>query len=125
MEEKPLYDRLGAENLQLLVDKFYDLVFSDEVIKDLFNKTPKKEIKRKQFLFLTQFLGGPDLYSQEFGHPRLRARHLPHEISQDSAVAWLNCMSQAIADLPVPEELKNELFGRFPSTAFFMVNTRQ
>lgn len=122
MEEKPIYDRIGQENLQTLVDKFYDLVFADDVIKDLFQHTPKEEIKRKQLLFLTQFLGGPNLYSQEFGHPRLRARHLPHTITQDSAIAWLNCMSKAIDKLDISDELKDELFSRFPSTAFFMVN---
>jgi hemoglobin len=123
MEEKTLYERLGAENLKLLTDYFYDLVFENEVIKILFSKTPKAEIKRKQYLFLSQFFGGPNLYTEEFGHPRLRARHLPHPITQDSAVAWLSCMSEAIGKLEVSEEIKDEIFSRFPQTAFFMVNT--
>ncbi|MFN3402500.1 MAG: globin [Cytophagaceae bacterium] len=118
---RAIYDDIGADNLKILVDKFYDLVFENEEIKDLF-KTEKSEIKRKQYLFLTQFLGGPDLYSQEFGHPRLRARHLPHPISNDKAVAWLKCMHEAIESLDLSRELKDELFSRFPQTAFFMVN---
>jgi hemoglobin len=121
MEEQTLYSRLGSANLQLLVDRFYDLVFSDERIGSLF-KTDKKLIKEKQFLFLTQFLGGPPLYSQRYGHPQLRARHLPHPIADEDAVAWLRCMSEAITTLSIPGELKDELFKRFIPTAMFMVN---
>lgn len=124
MEELTLYDKLGAENLQLLVNNFYDKVFSDPVIGPLFN-TDKETIKRKQFMFLTQFLGGPDLYSQEYGHPRLRARHLPHPITEEHAVAWLKCMNDAVQSLPLDDALKSELFGRFPRTAFFMVNKEE
>lgn len=116
-----LYDELGEENLRTLVDRFYDLVFENEQIAHLF-KTDKNEIKERQRLFLTQFFGGPALYSEKFGHPRLRARHMPHTITQDDAVAWLSCMSVALKSLPVDEALKDELFKRFVPTAMFMVN---
>ena len=116
-----LFSRLGEDNLRALVDRFYDLVFSNEQISHLF-KTDKEAIKEKQRLFLTQFLGGPPLYSQIHGHPRLRARHLPHVIGHDDAVAWLSCMSQAITTLEVAESLKDELFKQFVQTAMFMVN---
>lgn len=121
MNEQTLYEKLGAENLLLLVDRFYELVFKDPVLSPLF-KTDKDLIKKKQYLFLTQFLGGPDLYSNEYGHPRLRARHLPHPITEEHAVAWLKCMHEATQSLPVDDSIKTELFDRFPRTAFFMVN---
>src|SRR5687768_14604974 len=113
------YDQLGAENLKLLVDRFYDLVFEHKDIAHLF-KTDKAEIKEKQRLFLTQFLGGPALYSEKYGHPRLRARHMPHPISQEHAVAWLACMNAAITSLSIDEKLKDDLFKRFVPTAMFM-----
>jgi hemoglobin len=116
-----LFDRLGEETIRLLVDRFYALVFAHEQIAHLF-KTDKEVIKEKQRLFLTQFLGGPPLYSQQFGHPQLRARHLPHVIGEEDAVAWLSCMSAAITSLPIDESLKDELFKRFIPTAMFMVN---
>ena len=119
-----LYDRLGDENLRLLVESFYDLVFTNEKINHLF-KNDKAEIIEKQFMFLSQFLGGPQRYSDKFGHPRMRARHLPHRITQDDAVEWLKCMHAAIGKLPVTEQLKDELFERFPQTAMFMVNTEE
>ncbi|WP_299253439.1 globin [uncultured Cytophaga sp.] len=121
MDIDALYVRLGEENLNLLVKYFYDLVFVNEQIAHLF-KNDKEEIKEKQRLFLTQFLGGPQAYSQKFGHPQMRARHLPHPISKPDAMAWLHCMSQAIGKLPIDETLKDELFARFPQTAMFMVN---
>lgn len=118
---KSLYDELGEENIRTLVNRFYDLVFSDEKIAHLF-KTDKTLIKEKQRLFLTQFLGGPALYSEVYGHPKLRARHLPHPIGMEEAEAWLSCMSQAIATLSVNQDIKNELIKRFIPTAMFMVN---
>lgn len=116
-----IFERLGEQNIKLLVDQFYDLVFSDPQISRLF-KTDKALIKEKQRMFLTQFFGGPQLYSQHYGHPQLRARHLPHPISDDDAVAWLSCMSRALKDLPVEESLKDEIFKRLVPTAMFMVN---
>jgi len=116
-----LYDQIGAENLRVLVERFYDLVFENEQIAHLF-KTDKEVIKEKQRLFLTQFLGGPPLYSQHYGHPQLRARHLPHPIASDDAVAWLACMSSAITSLTIEKSLKDELLNRFIPTAMFMVN---
>jgi hemoglobin len=116
-----LYDKLGTDNIALLVERFYDLVFAHPEISHLF-KTDKALIKEKQRLFLTQFLGGPALYSQQYGHPQLRARHLPHPIGNDEAVAWLACMRKAIGTLPIDEALKDELFNRFVPTAMFMVN---
>jgi hemoglobin len=116
-----LFEKLGAENLKTLVDRFYDLVFQHEQIAHLF-KTDKETIKEKQRLFLTQFLGGPPLYTQQYGHPQLRARHLPHPIGEEDAVAWLECMSRAITSLSVDESIKDELFKRLVPTAMFMVN---
>lgn len=122
MEPATIFERLGEANIRLLVDRFYDLVFDDEQISHLF-KTDKDLIKEKQRLFLTQFLGGPPLYTAQYGHPQLRARHMPHPIAHDDAVAWLSCMSTAIKSLEIEESLKDELFKRFVPTAMFMVNT--
>jgi hemoglobin len=123
MENASLYDRIGGEEtLRQLTDRFYDLVFTNEIIAHLF-KSDKDEIKEKQRLFLTQFLGGPSLYSEVFGHPRLRARHIPHPITEEDAIAWLTCMDKAISSLTLSDELKKELFSRFPQSALFMVNS--
>lgn len=122
--EPSLFDRLGEDRILVLVGRFYDLVFDHPQISHLF-KSDKELIKEKQRLFLTQFLGGPPLYSQRYGHPQLRARHMPHPIGQEDAVAWLSCMAKAIATLDADEALKDELFKRFVPTAMFMVNQEE
>ena len=122
MENTTLYERIGGDvALTQLTDRFYDLVFEDEQISRLF-KSDKDVIKEKQKLFLTQFLGGPLLYSDQYGHPMMRARHMPHPISEEDAIAWLNKKKKKIGTLDIAKELKDELFDRFPRTAFFMVN---
>lgn len=122
--EQTLFDRLGAETVAILVDRFYELVFVHPQISHLF-KTEKEVIKEKQRMFLTQFLGGPALYTQRYGHPQMRARHMPHPIGQEDAVAWLSCMAKAIGTLHIDEALKDELFKRFVPTAMFMVNQEE
>ncbi len=116
-----LFDKIGADNINLLVEHFYDNVFESSIIAPLF-KTDKEEIKRKQFLFLTQFLGGPQLYSQEFGHPRMKMRHLPHAIDEVAKNEWLRCMRLAVDSLPISNQLKDELFAAFPKLAEHMMN---
>lgn len=125
MDERSLFERIGGEEaIQQLTDHFYDLVFEHPLISRLF-KNDKEIIKEKQRLFLTQFLGGPQLYNNKYGHPMMRARHMPHPISEDDAVAWLQCMASAVGSLNIDNDLKDELFDRFPRTAFFMVNQEE
>ena len=120
--ETTLYEQLGAENLKLLVNKFYDLVGQDETISALF-QTDMELVKHKQTLFLTQFLGGPMLYNEAYGHPRMRMRHAPHRITEEAAIAWLKCMNNAINTLPIDEDFKRTLFNCFPKLAAHMINS--
>lgn len=122
MDTATLYDQLGDENLSLLVNRFYDQVMVNDEIKHLF-QTDIDEVKRKQFMFLSQFLGGPSRYANEFGHPRMRMRHMPHKITPKSALAWLECMKIAVESLDISQDLKVSIFQRFPNVAAHMVNT--
>jgi len=117
-----IYDRLGDENLQLLVDNFYKEVLADSRIAHLF-QTDIEIVKSKQFMFLSQFLGGPPRYAETHGHPRMRMRHMPHKINHDAANAWLECMEEAIYKLPIDEGFQKEVFDRFPSVAAHMINS--
>lgn len=116
-----IYQRLGEENLKEMVDNFYGHVMSDDSINHLFT-TDMDLVKHKQFLFLTGFFGGPSLYVAEYGHPRMRLRHMPHKITEKSAISWLKNMRKAIWELNITEALKIEIFNRFPKTAAHMVN---
>lgn len=117
-----LYDILGEQNLKLLVSEFYDRVFASEKIRPLFQNN-KEEIMEKQFLFLTQFLGGPTVYTEKYGHPKMRMRHIPHKITEEAKGEWLKCMKEAIDILHVHPELKNALYISFPAIAQHMVNS--
>jgi hemoglobin len=116
-----LYTKIGGNKLMQLVDVFYDKVFLSEKIAPLF-KNDKEEIKEKQFLFLSQFLGGPQLYTEKYGHPKMRARHLPHAITEDAKNEWLRCMKLAIETLDLSDDLKIALYNCFPAVAQHMVN---
>lgn len=117
-----LYELLGEEKLRQLVSEFYLRVFTSEKIAPLF-QNDRKIIEEKQFLFLSQFLGGPQRYSEVHGHPRMRMRHMPHKITQEAKEEWLRCMHEAIQTLDVPEPVKVELFNVFPKLAEHMVNS--
>lgn len=116
-----LYSKLGPDMIRMLVDRFYESVFASPIIGHLF-QTDKRVVKSKQYMFLTQFLGGPTLYSQQYGHPKMRMRHLPHAITNEAKEEWLRCMKDAIETLPIEAELKTALFNVFPQIAQHMVN---
>jgi hemoglobin len=80
-------------------------------------------VKEKQYLFLSQFFGGPSLYSDEFGHPMMRARHLPFPITAQHGEAWLNCMGEALTDIGVEESLRTFVLQRLSGPANHFVNT--
>jgi len=116
-----IYEGLGEEKLDQLVERFYGFVLENPVISPLFT-TDIVLVKQKQKAFLTQFLGGPPLYNQTYGHPRMRMRHLPHRITETAATEWLKCMHTAIQTLDIDEDFKVTLFNCFPRLAAHMVN---
>lgn len=120
---KNFYERIGENRLKAVVDEFYQSVFSSPVISHLFANN-RLLIQEKQLKFLTQFLGGPDLYSQEYGHPKMRMRHLPHRIDQTAKEEWLRCMRSAIDNVfHDDKELGDAFYSVFPPIANHMVNS--
>lgn len=116
-----LYSKIGDKRLRELVDTFYDLVFNDSTISHLFNKSDNS-IRDKQFLFLTQFLGGPALYSEKYGHPKMKLRHLPHSIGEKERDEWLRCMKLSIEKMNFENDLGIHLYNCFPKVADHMRN---
>lgn len=107
----------------------------DRIIKGLYERIGKHpaliavfpedltESARKQRLFLTQFLGGPPIYTEDRGHPMLRRRHLPFEINQERKEAWLECMNGALEEAEIEEPYRSIIFKRLAMTAQHMVNS--
>lgn len=124
METQPsFFEQLGGDAvLEPLLDAFYDRVYAHELLSPLFD-SEMDEVKRKQRMFLTQFLGGPPLFSMEFGHPMMRARHMKFPITPEHAEAWLGCMKAAMDDIALDGPLREYFFERLTQTAYHMVNT--
>lgn len=118
-----IYDNLGgAPTLKRLVEAFYPRVQKDPLLGPLFPEdiTPVME---KQYMFLTQFFGGPPLYSDAFGHPMMRARHMPFPVTRERAEAWLACMRAALEEIGIEEPLRGFVLERLSGPAFHFVNT--
>lgn len=119
---KSIYEQIGgAEGIDQLVNSFYDHVEKDPILRPLF-PADFDEVREKQKWFLTQFFGGPPLYTEKKGHPMLRARHLPFTIGQEQAEAWLRCMSKALDDQGISGKLREHMWSRLSMTAYHMIN---
>ncbi|MGZ3183746.1 MAG: group II truncated hemoglobin [Telluria sp.] len=124
-ESQTLYEILGGEQgLRALVDRFYDLMELEPefaVIRAL--HPPSTEGSReKLFMFLSGWTGGPDLFVERYGHPRLRARHLPFAIGTGERDQWLRAMAWAMEDMGIEEDLRVRLMESFYGTADWMRN---
>jgi hemoglobin len=121
---KSLYSEIGGqETIDKLVDAFYPRVYANEELRPLF-EGDMEEIKRKQRMFLPQFLGGPALYSQEFGPPAMRERHLPFKVTPKRALCWLSCMKEAMEEIGLYEQPVGKAFyDRLTQVAGIMVNS--
>jgi hemoglobin len=119
------YDWVGGEEqVQKLVDRFYDLMDLEPAYAVLraSHGADLDNARRRLFMFLCGWLGGPPLYEQEFGHPRLRARHMPFSIGIEERDQWLACMAQAMKELELDPILQERLAQSFFQTADWMRN---
>ncbi len=119
------FERIGGEpGTRALVDHFYDLMDFDPAAKELraLHPTTLDGSRDKLFWFLCGWLGGPQHYTDRFGHPILRARHLPFAIGIKERDQWLACMQQAMGELQVEPALAQRLAESFFGTADWMRN---
>ena len=119
------YARLGGEEgVRALVDRFYDLMDLEPHYAALRALHPAEldGSRDKLHWFLCGWLGGPDLYIERFGHPRLRARHMPYRIGIAERDQWMACMMQAMQEREVEAGLAQRLTEAFFGTADWMRN---
>ena len=125
MNAQTPYELLGGESgVRDLVDRFYDYMDTEPEaveVRQLHAKSLRAS-RDKLFLFLSGWLGGPDLYVQQYGHPMLRRRHLPFAIGVRERDQWMHCMRKALNDMPIEETLKQKLERAFMATADHMRN---
>lgn len=115
-------DRIGGRSVvEAIVDDFYARVAADPVQRAIYPESLDPGI-RKLKLFLVQWLGGPSLYSDLYGHPRLRRRHFPFVIDELAAGRWLRYMREAMTAQGVPAEEQAAIFKGLAPLAHHMVN---
>ncbi|HEX8955245.1 MAG TPA: group II truncated hemoglobin [Burkholderiaceae bacterium] len=114
----------GSEKLRDMVDRFYDLMDLEPEFAGIRALHPSTldGSRDKLYWFLSGWMGGPSLYIERFGHPRLRARHLPYAIASSERDQWLRCMAWAMQDVGVDEGLRERLMHSFFDTADWMRN---
>ncbi len=119
------FERLGGEaGVRQLVDRFYDLMDLEPVFAGIRALHPADldGSRDKLFWFLCGWLGGPPLYTDRFGHPMLRARHLPYAIGIKERDQWMACMMSAMQEQSVEPALAQRLTESFFGTADWMRN---
>lgn len=123
--ESSLYEMLGGETgLRSLVDSFYDFMDSSPEAEKIraFHAESLKQSREKLFMFLSGWSGGPQLYVERFGHPRLRMRHLPFPIGEAERDQWLWCMNKALDESQLDPRVVEYLKLRFAEVADAMRN---
>lgn len=112
-----MYKRMGGfEAIDKLVDDFYEIMSTDPLAEDCFATHRGLEIREsaeKLKYFLSGWTGGPPMYMEKYGHPRLRMRHFPFKIGTKEADQWLYCMRKALAKSPIPPGEQEELLNAF------------
>jgi len=124
-EPQTLYKVIGGgERVRELVDRFYDLMALEPEFAGIraLHPSPMDGSRDKLFMFLSGWMGGPDLFVEQFGHPRLRARHLPFAIGESERDQWLRAMAWAMEDIGIEESLRLRLMESFYQTADWMRN---
>lgn len=121
----PHYGKLGGEaQLTRLVERFYAVMDEAPEAERIRMMHPRDltASKRKLFAFLSGWLGGPPLYAERHGPPRLRASHMPFPIDVAAREAWLFCMRKALEEVVPERAFRDELMTAFFRTADFLRN---
>ena len=124
-ESRTLYEVIGGESrVREMVDRFYDLMELEAEFTLLrsVHGPSLENANQRLFMFLSGWMGGPDLYQEAHGHPRLRMRHMPFAIGTQERDQWLRCMAWAMEDVGIDTELRVRLMNSFFQTADWMRN---
>jgi hemoglobin len=124
-ERTPFEAMGGLARVRDLVDRFYDHMEHDAAFaatRALYPPGDLSSSREKLFEFLAGWMGGPQLYVQKHGHPRLRARHLPFAIGETARDHWLTCMRRAMNEMKIDGELRTHFDQRFAHVADFLRN---
>lgn len=119
-----VYDAVGGQPFfDALVDRFYTGVEADPVLRPMYPADDMAGARERLAGFLAQYWGGPPLYSEQRGHPRLRMRHNPFTIGQVEREHWLAHMLDAVRAADLPVDIEEQMVSYFEMAASAMVNS--
>ena len=122
--EVTMFDAIGGmDTFRTLVDRFYDGVWQDPILKPMYPEDDFEGAKDRLRMFLVQYWGGPKDYGEQRGHPRLRMRHAPFPVSPAARDAWLHHMRAAVESLELAPIHENVMLDYLDRAAHSMVNT--
>jgi hemoglobin len=124
-KRQTIYEAIGGiDKVDEIVDRFYDLMDLEPAFADLRAMHPQdlSGSREKLKFFLTGWMGGPDVYSPKYGHPMLRARHLPFKIGLNERNQWLACMYRALEECGIEGNITKQLEESLFNTADWMRN---
>lgn len=117
------YDEIGGDAaVRRLADLFYDRIDASAPVLRAMLPRDDSGSRAKLYEFLSGWMGGPNLYVEKRGHPRLRMRHLPFPIGREEVGEWLRCMGEALDELGVNGALRAYLDAQFTRSALWMQN---
>jgi len=125
MQQQTPYQLIGGEStLARLCNRFYELMDSVPQFATMraLHPVELQSSQDKLYMFLSGWLGGPDLYVENIGHPMLRRRHLPFAIGESERDQWVACMVLAMESVGIEEQLREQLMLSFFNTADFLRN---
>ena len=123
--QQTFYDAVGGhQTFVALVRRFYEGVATDPPLRALYPEEDLTDAETRFRMFLEQYWGGPTTYSEQRGHPRLRMRHMPFEVTLDMRDRWLRHMHDAVASLDhLTPAQATELWTYLERAAHSMVNS--
>lgn len=123
-----MYNEIGGfEVIDKLVDDFYEIMSTDPLAEDCLATHSGRDIREsaeKLKYFLSGWTGGPQLYMEKYGHPRLRMRHFPFKIGVKVGDQWLYCMRKALSQSPIKPEIQEMLMQSFGQVVGMLTGTR-
>ena len=122
MEEHEVYGVIGSEGFDRLVTAFYRQVPDDDLLGPMYPADDLPGAAQRLRDFLIYRFGGPPIYIEQRGHPRLRQRHAPFPVGQLARDRWVRLMDHALTHAAFPEDVEQLLRAFFASTATFLMN---
>jgi hemoglobin len=122
VEDQQVYEAIGEAGFMRLTDAFYRQVPADDVLGPMYPAHDLDGAKQRLRDFLIFRFGGPQVYIEQRGHPRLRMRHAPFAIGQQARDRWLQLMARALDEAALPDEPRQILASFFESTTTFLRN---